>query len=119
MDKFGHHIHKQLRSLDFLDFYSRILLKTDKGDFDLHSTKLTGITSPLNAEDAVNKDYVDKIVQSFVNKQDVHIALELMKKEITSTVDKLKAEYYTKDEVNGFLKSILKNEQTTTSGRNS
>lgn len=61
VDKFGHYIHKRMRLTDLFEFNENALLKTENGDFDLKTLRLRGIRSPVEADDAVNKDYVDRL----------------------------------------------------------
>lgn len=61
VDKFGHHIHKRMRLSELIEFNENALLKSENGDFDLKTSRLKGIRSPVDAHDAVNKDYVDRL----------------------------------------------------------
>lgn len=61
VDKFGHYIHKRMRLSELFEFNENALLKSENGDFDLKTSRLRGIRSPVEADDAVNKDYVDQL----------------------------------------------------------
>lgn len=61
VDKFGHYIHKRMRLSELFNFNENALLKSDCGDFDLKTSRLTGIRTPVEANDAVNKDYNDQL----------------------------------------------------------
>lgn len=65
IDKFGHHVHKRLRRFDPYDS-TKVLVKSATGIYDLQSSKLTGLKSPDNLTDAVNKDYVDNLVNNII-----------------------------------------------------
>ena len=61
VDKFGHYIHKRMRLSELFEFNEKALLKSETGDFDLKTSRLRGIISPVEADDAVNKEYVDRL----------------------------------------------------------
>lgn len=105
MDKFGHHIHKRLRLPDFLENFDKVLMRTETGEFDLQNTRLTGITIPLKNTDAVNKEYVDSQSQLFVKKQEVDIIFNDLKADVKKGIENLKADYYTKAELDQIIKS--------------
>lgn len=83
IDKFGHHIHKRMRFSELLDFTDKALLKSETGEYDLKLLRLKGVKTPLAADDVVNKEYVDKIIHDFYNKN---------KKENQNMVNSLKSE---------------------------
>lgn len=58
VDKFGHHVHKRLRLGNLSD---EALVKSEGGDYNLHSSRLKGVKLPVTPDDAVNKQYVDHI----------------------------------------------------------
>lgn len=53
IDKFGHHVHKRLRLVEYINTLNDTLVKTDKGHYDLKLSKLKGLTSPNEADEAV------------------------------------------------------------------
>lgn len=61
IDKFGHHVHKRMRLSELFEFNENALIKSESGEFDLKSSRLGGIRSPIEPDDAVNKSYVDQI----------------------------------------------------------
>lgn len=61
VDKFGHHVHKRLRMSELFDF-DIILKKTETGDIDLKSNHLRGLPLPESGDHAVNKEYVDNLI---------------------------------------------------------
>lgn len=61
VDKFGHYIHKRMRLSELFEFNENAMLKSENGDFDLKTSRLRGIRAPVEADDAVNKDYVDQL----------------------------------------------------------
>lgn len=61
IDKFGHHIHKRMRLSELVNF-SDTLTKSEVGDFDIKKNRLRGLNLPLDPDEAVNKQYVDEIV---------------------------------------------------------
>lgn len=75
MDKFGH-INKRLNLQDFFENFDKILKRTENGAYDLQSARLTGVTTPLQSSDAVNKDYVDS------QKKEIDIILNAIKTEL-------------------------------------
>lgn len=99
MDKFGHHIHKRLRLPEFFEIFDKALMKTENEEFDLQSTRLTGVISPLRANDAANKEYVDKQSELFANKQEVYNTLNALKSDIEKYIQNFKEDYYTKVEL--------------------
>lgn len=76
MDKFGHHINKRLRITDFLETSDKAFILEE---IDVQSKRLTGVLIPLKANDAVNKEYVDKQFESFASKQEVYDLLSTLK----------------------------------------
>ncbi len=75
VDKFGHHIHKRMRFSELLEFNGNALLKSESGDFDLKKCRLRGIRSPVDPDDAVNKDYVDRLCDQTIKEQNRMIGL--------------------------------------------
>lgn len=88
IDKFGHHVHKRLRVSELLDFQDKALLKKDSGEYDLQSSALKGVKRPQFADEAVNKEYLDEVVNSL----SLTINGELVK-----VVNFLERQYVTKD----------------------
>ena len=66
VDKFGHHIHKRMRLSELLEFNNNALLKSESGDFDMKAVRLRGIRSPVEADDAVNKEYIDLVTTKII-----------------------------------------------------
>lgn len=76
VDKFGHHVHKRLRSSEILcDISNKILAKNLNGDFHLKSVKLIGLRFPELPDEAVNKQYVDQRCELFCKQDDIFLEL--------------------------------------------
>ncbi|KAH9627921.1 hypothetical protein HF086_015365 [Spodoptera exigua] len=58
-----------------LEFNGNALLKSESGDFDLKKCRLRGIRSPVDPDDAVNKDYVDRLCDQTIKEQNRMIGL--------------------------------------------
>ncbi|KAH9637574.1 hypothetical protein HF086_014214 [Spodoptera exigua] len=58
-----------------LEFNGNALLKSESGDFDLKKCRLRGIRSPVDPDDAVNKDYVDRLCDQIIKEQNRMIGL--------------------------------------------
>lgn len=86
VDKFGHHVHKRLRKSITSD--SEKILKTENGEFDLHSTRLKGVKLPLASDDVVNKEYVDSLTKQFCTSDDLGVGLQKIKTDILILVKK-------------------------------
>lgn len=114
VDKFGHYIHKRLRLSEIFEFNDNALLKSESGEFDLKSSILKGVRSPLDADEAANKEYVDqfrkKIIQE-LNKlmatlrskiiMDAHNTYEInLKASISEILSHLNKEFYSKTDIN-------------------
>lgn len=113
IDKFGHHVHKRLRVHEPIDILNKALLKTETGEFNLHSVRLNGIKLPISADDAVNKEYVDNVCNNYYSKRDVQSELKKLRTEVLLTVKSYMEKYYTIPEIEQLLinkssKPILK-----------
>lgn len=111
IDKFGHHVHKRLRLSDFIESQTDTLIRSAAGDFDLKLSKLKGLRSPGENDEAVNKEYMDKRVEELRNEMkkiqsDVRKYLKSL--EITFS-DRLSTLYYTKEEIDKFLNQAKSN----------
>lgn len=109
IDKFGHHVHKRLRLLEFVDTLNDTLVKSDAGHYDLKLSKLKGLSPPNEDDEAVNKAYVDKIEQDLRNEfkkiqSDVKLYLQNLEK---LTSDRLLKNIYSKAEVDTLIKLKL------------
>jgi hypothetical protein len=103
IDKFGHHVHKRLRLITVSD---KALLRSENGDYDLQFSKLKGVTNPLTADDAVNKQYVDESLNDFYNKKELDQILNTINVQIHNTYAQLRVNFYTKQEVDTIIKHI-------------
>jgi hypothetical protein len=111
IDKFGHHVHKRLRLMTVSD---KALLRSENGDYDLQFSRLKGVTKPLTADDAVNKQYVDQsftnfydkkdLGQIFYAKKDLDQILNTIKVQIQNLNAQLRLNFYTKQEVENIVK---------------
>lgn len=118
VDKFGHNVHKRLRFSELLEFNENALLKSESGDFDLNKSRLRGIRSPVESDDAVNKDYVDRLCDHTIkdlNKligllraqiiKDAQITVQTtLKAKIPEVLVQLEDKFYNKEEVQQLLK---------------
>lgn len=98
IDKFGHHVHKRFR---FAQNYDETLHKSENGDFDLRSSRLKGLKSPLFNDEAVNKEYVDhinKVIQT--NLANVLLRLQ----QINSHLEEIDKKFCTKADVIKIIK---------------
>lgn len=109
IDKFGHHIHKRLRFSEFIDTRNDTLVKTDAGHYDLKSSKLKGLSSPNEADEAVNKAYVDNITQELIKeiKKVNNNVLVYLKKLESATSIHLTKTFYTKQEIDNLIELKL------------
>lgn len=94
MDKFGHYIHKRLRLPESFEIFEKAL---HKGEIDFLSARLTGVASPLKANDAVTKEYVDKQSESFASKEEVRDLVNAIKSDIKKYIQQQKEDYRAKD----------------------
>lgn len=115
VDKFGHYVHKRLRLSEILDFSNKSLSKTEHGDFDLQQRRLKGIRHPITSDEAVNKEYVDKIIHNYLTKAEVEdLVFSTIKKELIKYRTELYTEFCTKRELKHFTDSN-KNVKTSSS----
>lgn len=120
VDKFGHHVHKRLRLTELLDFNENALCKSETGDYDLKSTRLKGIRSPVEGDEVVNKDYVDRMnahtVQEFnrlfssLRSQIIldgqNAVKSYLKTKSSDVLIHFEDKFYTKAEVDNLIKNI-------------
>lgn len=120
VDKFGHHIHKRMRLSELFEINENTLLKSKNGDFDLKTSRLRGIKNPVEADDAVNKDYVDRMTANMIKEfntligtlrsQSIIDARETfqvsLKAEMPAIVSHLQDKFYTKEEVDKLIQKI-------------
>lgn len=115
IDKFGHYIHKRMRLSELFECYDNALTKTENGEFDLKATTLRGIRTPVEPDDAVNKDYVDQFMTNIT--KDLYNSMLLMRTQIMNDVQNtlkakisevsihLEDKFYTKTVVDNLLAS--------------
>lgn len=116
IDKFGHHIHKRLRTGEVQELKYKALLRTEAGHFDLKSLRLKGVVKPLSSDDAVNKQYVDEYIENMYEKKYIDSLFNTINNQIHQLVTQLKLNFYTKKEIDDILKKI-NNDKTTNSER--
>lgn len=118
VDKFGHFIHKRMRLSEIFDFNENALLKSENGNFNLKNSRLGGIKPPVELDDAVNKDYVDRLNTKTIRELDkligslrsriildMHkIAQDTLKAKIPEVLIQLEDKFYTKADVNKLIK---------------
>lgn len=120
IDKFGHHVHKRLRVCEFFELENKTLLRSDNGDFDLQSSRLKGVADPSLPNDAVNKHYVDQLVQNTFEKkkldsmfENINSQIEIINSQIQQLANQLKINFYTKWEINNFLSNSKDGKRTS------
>lgn len=96
IDKFGHHVHKRLR-------YSNNIT----GEINLQS-RLKGLKRPTAADEAVNKEYVDHIVKSYITKQDLYAEIQKLNTAIESVLLQCNQKYFTKAEITALFTRVSK-----------
>lgn len=109
IDKFGHHVHKRLRLSDYIDTLNDTLLKTDAGHYDLKTSKLKGISSPTEDDEAVNKAYVDNRFQELkkeIKKVNDNLKIYLKNLE-NATSNHLSKSFYLKEEIDNLIELKL------------
>lgn len=99
VDKFGHHVHKRLRVPELID--SDKVLKLENGEFNLRLAKLKGVKSPSATDEAVNKEYVDKLITGFCTRLELANELKKVRSEILLNVNK---------RIEAVVSKLLKNE---------
>lgn len=89
IDKFGHHIHKNLRFSELLNFRENCLVKKNNGEYNLYFHRLKGVKSPQDADEVVNLEYLDHRMNAFYHKYDIDMIIANTKKEIMREVNDL------------------------------
>lgn len=113
IDIFGHHVHKRLRLSEYIITDNNTLVKSETGEYDLKSSKLKGLVSPDKDDEAVNKAYMDKIIEELRNEmKNIHsrvkIYLHNLEKASNNHINTL---FYSKSEIDNMLQAKLnKNE---------
>lgn len=93
MDKFGHHIiKKNMIVSDIIDILDKGIINGNE-EINLQSKKLTGIATPVKANDAVNKDYVDKQYELFASKHQVLEMCNAIKSEFIKKLNHLREDF--------------------------
>lgn len=113
IDKFGHHVHKRLRLSDLFDFTENALIKKENGHYDLQSSRLKGLQTPQDLNDAVNKEYIDEIVKKMCTREEVKFLVNEVTKEAQRVINLFINDVYTRREVDLKLKSLVKDEGTS------
>lgn len=109
IDKFGHHVHKRLRVTEFND---KALLRTENDDFDLQSSRLRGVNSPVLPSDAVNKKYVDQLLRNTYEKKKIDALFEIINSQINHLSRQLNLNFYTKKEIDNILYQLNNDKKT-------
>lgn len=89
IDKFGHHVHKRLRVSELFDF-DDIVKKTETGEVDFKSSYLKGIPLPKSRDHAVNKEYVDNLINNLNHNMVLDKYLKLENKTLDLQYAKIK-----------------------------
>lgn len=116
IDKFGHHVHKRLRRSEYIDIVNDSLLKSEAGDYDLKLTKLRGLTSPENDDEAVNKAYVDNQIQNLRSEiNEVHSNIKIYLSQLEKLTNKhlstLSTLFYSKTEIDKLIQGKTANHE--------
>lgn len=109
IDKFGHHVHKRLRLSEFIDTLNDTLVKTDAGHYDLKTSKLKGLSSPNEDDEAVNKAYVDNLIQE-LKKEIIKVNNNTniyLKNLASATSNRLSQSFYSKEEIDNIIELKL------------
>lgn len=93
MDKFGHYKNKRFSLPESFETFNKAFIK---GEIDIQSNRLTGVTSPLKANDAANKEYVDMRFESFTSKEEVHDIINTVKSDLKTYIKLFMEDYCTK-----------------------
>lgn len=115
IDKFGHHVHKRLRFSELLDFKENALMKSITGNYDLQSSRLTGVAEPLTSSDVVNKKYVDDKILTLCTKKEMHDLIKTIKADIAHLFIQFEQRFPNKDLLNN---NSIQHEQRTSSKGN-
>jgi hypothetical protein len=97
IDKFGNHVHKRLRLSEILEFKENTLMRSQTGNYDLQSSRLTGVGEPITSNDVVNKKYVDDKIFDLCTKREMFDLIETIKLEIEHKLWQLEQRFKTKD----------------------
>lgn len=97
----------QSQKADLLD-PEKLLIKSEDGDFDLHSSRLKGVKHPSAADDVVNKQYVDSLFDDYSSNHKLTVALNDFRTGIASYITKQLEKYYTKSQIDSIVTSIKK-----------
>lgn len=108
IDKFGHHVHKRLRLTELFDFTDIALTKNEQGHFDIQSSRLKGLKTPKESDDAVNKEYVDIKINNL--RGDVQFLLNKALKDVQGVLNNFIKDVYTKRELDNIIQSMKKDE---------
>lgn len=110
IDKFGHHVHKRLRLAELFEFTENALIKKENGCYDLQSSRLKGLQTPQELNEAVNKEYVDMNLKKVCSKEEIKVIVDEVYKEVQRIINLFINNVYTKAEVDRRLKSLNKDE---------
>lgn len=95
---------QQEKETKLIDF-DKVLTKSEEGVFDLNSTRLKGVKYPSANDDAVNKQYVDTVMEHLCTEQQLIANLNNFKAGISLLISKQLDKYYTKLEIDFKLNS--------------
>lgn len=106
-----------MRLSELSNCYGNILFKAENGDIDLKTSRLRGIRTPVESDDAVNKNYVDELTNEIIKNifkanapmrariiKDIQSSLKTSMSELTIH---LEDKYYTKAEVDKLIEKRL------------
>lgn len=92
MDKFGHYKNKRFSLPESFETFDKAFIK---GEIDIQSNRLTGVKSPLKANDAANKEYVDMRTESFTSKEEVYDIIDTIKSDLKTYIKLFIEDYCT------------------------
>ncbi|KAG7299655.1 hypothetical protein JYU34_016645 [Plutella xylostella] len=108
IDKFGHHVHKRMRVLDPLECisFNKALFQNESGDYDLKQRRLKGLKLAVDADEAVNKAYVDQNNNIYCKREDflaelksIKTQISLMQQQLSQKCSKVDASNIIKDQI--------------------
>lgn len=113
IDKFGHHVHKRVRSIEPSYLFDKTLVEASNTEtgLKLHSLKI--LQTPNSNDDAINKKYLDAIVVNFYTKQEIDKQVEVIKSQLFALSQQLQDKTPKKPDIeNSALRLVNKYEQT-------
>lgn len=98
IDKFGHYVHKRMRSVEPSNLLEKSLAQALKGECKLKLQSLQILNPPLSDNHAVNKQYMDKVMADFYTKSEINKQLQIIKSDMLLLIDQLQNNVFKKHE---------------------